>query len=247
MRIWACILKYQMSENPSFQGNRMNVPPRTPREKARDYALRVLRENIITLALEPGTKVSENELATEMGLSRTPVREALIELCNYGIVEIIPQNGSVISKIDYRHIDESRFMRLALETAAVREACDLAGPEDLEELQDIVQIQRMYLDNGNAKMLLKMDNKFHRQIFAICDKLLSFTLMQNMSVHFDRVRQLSLTTVKDIKIVEDHAGILKAVKARDKDRAGEIMTVHLTRYKTDKTVINEKYRQFIRE
>lgn len=225
----------------------MNLPERKPREKARDYALRVLRENIITLALEPGSKVSENELAGEMGLSRTPVREALIELSNYGIVEIFPQNGSVITKIDYRHIDEARFMRLALETAAVAEVCDLAAPEDLEDLQDNVQIQRMYLENGNARMLLKMDNRFHRRIFEICDKNLSFALMENLSVHFDRVRQLSLTTVKDIKIVEDHAAILDAIVRQDREGAKRVMTVHLTRYKTDKTLIHEKYHHFIRD
>ncbi|MCD8141250.1 MAG: GntR family transcriptional regulator [Planctomycetaceae bacterium] len=225
----------------------MNVPPRLPREKARDYALRVLRENIISLTLEPGARVSENELSSELGLSRTPVREALIELGNYGIVEIFPQHGSVISKIDYRHIEEARFMRLALETAAVAEVCDIATAEDVEELEDSVQIQKMYMDNGNAKMLLKMDNKFHRGIFAACDKLVSYTLMQNMAVHFDRVRQLSLTTVKDIKIIEDHRAIVEAIKAHDKERARDVMTLHLSRYKTDKTLIQDQYRRFIRE
>ncbi len=225
----------------------MNVPERLPREKARDFALRVLRENIISLALEPGCKVSESELADEMGLSRTPVREALIELGNYGIVETFPQNGVFISKIDYRSIEESRFMRLALETLAVQEACDVITAEQLEEMEDILQIQEMYLDNKNAKMLLKMDNRFHRGIFAACNKLLSYTLMQNMAVHFDRVRQLSLTTVKDIRIVEDHRGIVDAVKSRDKEKAKEMMTIHLSRYKTDQTSIKEKFRHLIRE
>lgn len=225
----------------------MNIVPRMPKEKARDYALRMLRENIITLALEPGGKVSENELALEMGLSRTPVREALIELGNYGIVEIYPQHGSVISKIDYRHIEEARFMRFALETEAVQEACDLADAEALEELEDNIQIQKMYIANGNSKMLLKMDNKFHRGIFAICDKLVSYTLMQNLAVHFDRVRQLSLTTVKDIKIAEDHRRILDAIKARNKTKAREIMALHLSRYKADKTLIQEEYKHFIKE
>lgn len=224
----------------------MNVSPRLPREKARDYALRVLRDNIISLALEPGCKVSESELATEMGLSRTPVREALIELGNYGIVETLPQNGVFISKIDYRCIEEARFMRLGLETLAVQEACDIITAEQLEELEDVLQIQKMYLDNQNAKMLLKMDNKFHHNIFAICDKLLSYNLMQSMSVHFDRVRQLSLTAVKDIKIVEDHRGIVDAIKNRDKERAKELMTLHLSRYKTDQSSIEKQYRHLIR-
>ena len=225
----------------------MNIPPRQPREKAREFALRVLRDNIISLALTPGCKVSESELATKMGLSRTPIREALIELANYGIVEIYPQNGVFISKIDYGRIEESRFMRLALELQAVQDACDLATPEFIEEMDDTLHIQAMYLENHNAKMLLKMDNKFHKLIFELCGKVLSYTLMQNMAVHFDRVRQLSLEMVKDIKIIEDHRLILEAVKAQDKDGARLAMAAHLSRYKTDRLIINEKYNHLISE
>ncbi len=225
----------------------MNVLPRQPREKARDYALRVLRDNIVSLELEPGCKVSETELATQMGLSRTPVREALIELGNYGIVETYPQNGVFISKIDYRNIEESRFMRLALEVQAVQDACDAATPEFIEEMEDILQIQAMYLENRNAKMLLKMDDKFHHLIFELCGKMLSYTLMQNLEVHFDRVRRLSLQAVKNLKIVDDHRQILDAVKAHDKERARQAMTAHLSRYKADKSHINEKFRHLIAE
>ncbi len=224
----------------------MNVPPRQNREKARDFALRVLRDNIISMTLEPGCRVSEKELAAELGLSRTPVREALIELANYGIIETFPQNGSIIAKIDYRHIEEANFMRMALETLAAEKACDLASDADIEELEDNLQIQKMYMDNGNAKMLLKMDNTFHMGIFAICDKLVSYALMQSMLVHFDRVRHLSLNTLKEIKIVEDHTNILAAIKAHDKHAAREEMSNHLSRFKADRTLISEKYRQYIK-
>lgn len=224
----------------------MNVPKRQSREKARDYALRILRDNIISLGLEPGSRVSEKELADELGLSRTPVREALMDLANYGIIETYPQHGTVIAKIDYRFIEEANFMRMALETLAVERVCDLVKDADIEELQDNVQIQKMYLENGNAKMLLKMDNQFHHAIFSLCDKLVSYSLMQNMMVHFDRVRQLSLTTIKDIKIVEDHVGILQAITARDKQLARQRMIHHLSRFKADKTLISEKYYHFIK-
>ena len=69
----------------------MHITERLPRETGRDYALRILKDNIVRLELEPGSMVSENELASELGLSRTPVREALIELSKVNIVEIYPQ------------------------------------------------------------------------------------------------------------------------------------------------------------
>ena len=75
----------------------MHISERLPRESSRDYALRIIKDNIISLRLEPGSQISENELATEMGLSRTPVREALIELAKVKIIETYPQRKSVVS------------------------------------------------------------------------------------------------------------------------------------------------------
>ena len=95
----------------------MKVLDRLSAENARTYALRVLQYNIINLELVPGSTVSENELSAILNLSRTPVREALIELSKVGLVEIQPQRGSYIAKIDYELIEESRFMRLVLENA----------------------------------------------------------------------------------------------------------------------------------
>lgn len=224
----------------------MHIPPRIPKEKARDYAIRVLRENIVSLTLEPGWKVSEAELAVRMGLSRTPVREALLELSNYGIIDVFPQHTSMIAKIDPVRIDEAQFMRLALETAAVRLACDVATEGQLGELAELVQIQKVYLGNGNSEMLLKMDNAFHRAIFAICHKLTSYNLMQNMAVHFDRLRLLTVTTLKNLKVVEDHESILAALRARDKTGVQQCMAIHLTRYKQDQTIIRENYRHLFR-
>ncbi len=219
----------------------MNIPPREPREKAREYALRVLRDNIVSLALAPGCKVSENELATQMGLSRTPVREALIELAHFGIVEIYPQNGVFISKIDYRRIEESRFMRLALELQAVREACGRKTPEFLQEMEETVGIQAMYLETRNVRMLLAMDDHFHSLLFSLGGKMLAYGLMRQMSVHFDRVRHLSLEMVQDLRIVEDHRAILAAIRSGAPELAAEAMAKHLSRYKTDRLVIKEKY------
>ena len=102
----------------------MHLLERLPRETGRDYALRTIKENIISLDLAPGSLVSENELSAEMGLSRTPVRESLIELAKVKIVEIIPQKGSVVSRIDYDLVEESRFMRHVLECAVVELDCE---------------------------------------------------------------------------------------------------------------------------
>ena len=98
----------------------MKLLEKLPGENARTYAVRVLMDNIIRLELAPGSSVSENELSVRMNLSRTPVREALIELSKLELVEILPKRGSYITRIDYDLIEESRFMRLTLEAAVLK-------------------------------------------------------------------------------------------------------------------------------
>ena len=93
-------------------------------ENARTYAIRVLLYNIVHLELPPGSAVSGNELSAILSISRTPVREALIELNRIGLVEILPQRGSYISKIDYNLVEESRFLRLVTENAVLKILCE---------------------------------------------------------------------------------------------------------------------------
>ena len=118
----------------------MQILERLPRETGRDYALRTIRDNIITLKLEPGSQISENELAAEMDLSRTPVREALIELSKVKIIEIYPQRKSMVSLIDYELVEESRFMRNLLECAVAELDCEMATPQDIRRLEDNLQL-----------------------------------------------------------------------------------------------------------
>ena len=125
----------------------MRLLERLPRESGGEYALRTIKENIINLELPPGSQISENELAAEMGLSRTPVREALIELSKVKIVDVQPQKKSSIPLIDYDMVEESRFMRDLLECAVVELDCEMAGPADLERLDENVRLQSLYMDD----------------------------------------------------------------------------------------------------
>jgi DNA-binding FadR family transcriptional regulator len=114
----------------------MRILPRKERENNRDYALRNLRENIIHLDLPPGSRISENDLSAQLGLSRTPVREALMELARVRLVEVYPQRGSAVSLIDYEMVEEACFMRRVLECAVVKEVCKMITPEERVELED---------------------------------------------------------------------------------------------------------------
>ena len=216
------------------------------RETSRDYALRVIRENIIQLELAPGSQISENELAAQLGLSRTPVREALLELSHVKIIESYPQRRSIVTLIDYDLVDEACFMRNLMECAVVQQVCVSASDDDLLRLKENVQLQEFYLSSSRPDRIMELDNQFHALLFSIVKKNLIYTMMQNMQIHFDRVRNMALSTVKELKIVEDHRMICNAVEQRDADQARRMMERHLTRYKVDANVLKQKYPNYFK-
>ncbi|MDR2940305.1 MAG: GntR family transcriptional regulator [Clostridiales bacterium] len=226
----------------------MIILKRNPHEYARDYALRVIRYNIIELELKPGSMVSENELASELGLSRGPVREALIELANVEIVEVYPQRGSVIALVDYDLVEEARFVRTTLETAVVERLCDMGpSPQDINKLRENLQLQQLYLDNENISKLWGLDNEFHAILFSAAGVARAHSFMRSMQLHFDRIRFMGTTVLAGPRNIVDHSEILEAVASRDSGLAKRLMYKHLTNYQIDKQSVYEKYPQYVKQ
>lgn len=222
----------------------MRITPRTARETGREYALRTIKDNIIRLELAPGSYISENELAAQLGLSRTPVREALIDLAGVKIVEIAPQKRTMVSYVNYDMVEEARFARRVLETAVVEMVCSLRTREDLECLEENVRLQRFYLEGGNYGGIMELDDRFHQMLFDIAQKPQSFQLVQHMAIHFDRVRSMALSEVKDMNIVEDHGRIVEALARQNPVEAKVLLEEHLDRYRFDETAIRSQYPQY---
>ena len=219
----------------------MELLDRQPSENARSYALRVLLHNIITLELAPGSAVSENELSQILKLSRTPVREALIELSKMGLVDIQPQRGSYIAKIDYELVEESRFMRLVLENAVLALVCEGISPEHEEMLRANMEEETRHLEAGDYTRLFELDTDFHRLLFTSVGMARTYSIIHSQMVHFDRLRALSLKSLKPDKIVEDHENILYAIGRRDSELAEMLMTRHLTRHRVEKSELIKLY------
>lgn len=224
----------------------MFITERLAKESAREYACRIIKYNIVSLELKPGSLVSENELAASLGLSRTPVREALIELSKLKIVEIFPQRGSFISLIDSDLVEEARFLRLTLESAMVELACDVAKEEDIIALEENLKLQEFYTDNNKKEKQLLLDNEFHELLFKINNKTFTYELFGGLMTHFDRVRSLSLTVIKDSKILSDHNAIVEAIKNKDKSLAKEVILKHLSRYKVDEQELRKEYPDYFK-
>lgn len=222
----------------------MTLLERLPQETDRSYALRNIKENIINLDLAPGSQISENELAAQMGLSRTPVREAITELSRVQIIKVVPQKKSTVAMIDYDMVEQARFMRHTLEYAVVELACEMITPEGLFRLEENLQLQQFYLQGRYYDKFLALDNQFHRTLFIIAQKSQVYDITENLSIHFDRVRRMSLDSVTDSKLIEDHTRIFNAIKNRDAAEARRITQIHLARYKLDAEAIRGKYPQY---
>jgi len=220
---------------------------REKREYAREYAMRVLRHNIINLNLKPGQLVSENEIAEALGVSRTPVREAFIELSRASLVEIYPQKGTYISHLDIDIIEETRFMRCAVEKAVVQLCCDVLSDTDIIFLENNLTLQKACVSQKNYKYLLSLDDSFHEYLFTACGKKMTYNLIKSVMAQFDRVRILNFAEMDMEVTVNEHKEILQAIKNKDKELSAKLMEKHLTRVIFDMSYLREKHPEYFKK
>ena len=223
----------------------MLVLNRLSGEGAREYVLRVLKKNIIECALKPGQMLSENALTEELNVSRTPVREALVELSKIDLIEVLPKRGSRVTKINYALVEESNFARKVLEKAIVEICCDLEKPQDFFRLEENLKLQKRFLYMSNQSRLLELDDEFHQLLLQMAKKSHVYDYLEDIRIPFDRIRYLSLLVIFDLQTVNDHIEILNAIRQRNKKEALAVMDKHLSRYLYDKTVIMERYPDYI--
>ena len=225
----------------------MKLPERLPRETGRDYALRVLKENIVNLEIAPGSQISENELSAALGISRAPIREALSELEKVKIVEIQPQKKTSVLLIDPALVEEARFMRSTLEDAVIGEVCMRRTEQDLFRLEENLTLQDLAFRSNALNQVMIKDNEFHRYFFEISRKPEIYQLMQTLQIHFDRVRNLTLHTIIDRKILEEHKEIFRCIREQDVENARIRLRAHLERVQVDSSVVRKAYPQYFKQ
>jgi DNA-binding GntR family transcriptional regulator len=190
-----------------------------------------VRDSIVSMELQPGQLISETALAQQFGVSRTPVREALIQLSNRGFVEVLPQRGTYVTKLCMRKIYEAQFIREALEVAVVSH---LAGAE--QELRDqvvskcakILDDQKIAADDDDSLAFQNLDDDFHQSLAILTKHFRTAELIEAEKAHMDRVRNLSLHISGQYKrILNQHIAIIKAIKSGSADKAATAMSVHL--------------------
>lgn len=187
-----------------------------------------LRESIVTAELEPGRRLSENELATPLGVSRTPVREALARLREDRLVAIVPQLGTFVTLISPAAVADAAFVREALECKAVRLTAERIDSAGLEELAANIVAQERAEADRDAESFDLLDESFHRTICIHSGHEIAWSLSRRANGHLDRVRRLSLPDNRYLsEMVSEHRNLLAAIANGDADEAEASLREHL--------------------
>ena len=187
-----------------------------------------IRDAIVSMELLPGQMISETALAEQFGVSRTPVREALIQLANIGFVDVLPQRGTYVSKFSLDKILEARFVREALEIAVVMFLAENATPELIQTCEKIIARQKIAAKEDDALAFQKLDDEFHQTLAGFTKYVRVASLIEAEKAHMDRVRNISLHMSGQYKrILAQHTAIIKAIKSGSGEEAAKAMGVHM--------------------
>ena len=202
---------------------------------AREVAYETIRSRIITMDLKPGDELNDRELAQELGISRTPMREALIMLNIAHMVVIKPQSGTHVAPIDLKLMEMEQFARFTLEKEILNR---IRGRLTAEQeaayrlnLESYRQLERDPDAENRETRMLDLDNAFHRRAFQLCGMEEHFDHMLSTFQHIERLRKFSLQTEENKSVCAAHTRILEAVLRGSEEDLSRALSDHLNRYK----------------
>ena len=213
-------------------GPRRSGRPRTATASARVYS--DLRAELVSLQRRPGEAISEAEIALSYGVSRTPVREAILKLSDEGLVEIFPQSGIFVARIPLAALPEAIVIRKALEETTARLAAERATSSQILNLHSILERQREVSAAADRELFHQADEAFHATIADVATYPGIWRLILQVKVHVDRYRRLTLPQQGRMgQVIAEHEIIMSAIERHDVAGAGIAMGKHLERLLAD--------------
>lgn len=198
------------------------------RASTRTHVYNVIRQAIISLELPPGQALSENELATRYAVSRTPVREALIRLADDGLIEVVPQLGTFVSRISVGDVLEVQFIRETLERASLPHAIKRIEATDERRLRRILDEQEDAEQDGDLQRWFATDEDLHRTLLEVGGHPKIWPIVSSAKAHLDRVRMLSLPNPDHLRALRaQHNAIVDHVSAKKRRDADNVLKEHL--------------------
>jgi len=198
-----------------------------PRGSVTQHVTAVLREAIVSLELKPGEVIDKGIVCERLGVSRFPVSEALARLSTEGLVDILPQRGSVVSLIRIADVGEYMLIRKALECEAVRALVAGSTPELLERLRAAMAQQSAAAGSGDRAGFHARDLDFHELLVDAMGFAKVKAIIESARANLDRARQLIITPRRLVHTLSEHQAIYDAIAAGDADAAEAAMRAHI--------------------
>ena len=201
-----------------------------------------LHADLVTMALMPGTPLTEKARTERFSVSRTPVREALIRLCEDGLVDIQPQSGTFVSRIPVAQIPEAVIIRKALEGATVERAAAGASRYDIAHLDRILALQRQLAAQDDTAAFLAADESFHEAIAVISGHPGIWDYLKPAKAQIDRARCLTMPALHRMtSVIDEHQTIRDAIASHDAKAAVAAMDRHLGAVIPDIAQLRDQY------
>ena len=216
-------------------------------ENNRAYTYRVLKENIMRLNLKPGESISEIELSEALDVSRTPVREAIVKLSEEKLVDVFPQRGSFVSKINLNLVEEAVFLRELCEKKILEIACkDPVSETLITELEKNIEYQKIVVNfNRDLHEFFDLDNYFHTLIFDYYNKKNVWKVIQRLATHYDRLRLIdALERINLENTIKQHIEIVNLIKDKNSRKINSLVNKHLSNFKEVINKFMEKYPEY---
>ena len=187
-----------------------------------------LREDILSGKYAQNDELREAAISKSMGVSRTPVREALRQLELEGLVNIIPNKGAYVNGITAKDIYDIYVIRSYLEGLCAKWACEHIEKDQIEELEEIIYLSEFHIQKEHWEQIFELDNRFHLSLYKSCGSKILEHILSDYHHYVERVRKNTLSSRERArKASEEHKAILEAVITKDEDRAERLANEHI--------------------
>jgi DNA-binding GntR family transcriptional regulator len=216
------------------------IPERKP---LGHYVFENLKQAIVRGDFSPGNRLVESRIAEAMGISRTPVREAIHKLEREGLIQKLPRGGFSVSNLTHEEIEETFGIRSVLESYAARLAAIKHQRQELEPLEEKIEEFQYHLNRGEMEALLQINTEFHALLYAMSRSPRLIKMINDLKDQIYRFRRIMLKKEKMAKTSnDDHRQMLGAMKKRDADRVETLVKQHILR--GQKIVLRELENRF---
>ncbi|MBF7096017.1 GntR family transcriptional regulator [Alkalibacter mobilis] len=207
----------------------------------REIVFTTMREAIINGDFKPGQRLMEVQLADQMGVSRTPVREAIRKLELEGLVVMVPRKGAYVAGLSSEDVKEVLEIRAVLEGLAASLAARNATEKDVEELKDIVEKFKSAANEQDVVKLINFDSDFHDVMYRTSKNKKLIQLISSLREQVQRFRVAYFTKIKSTQqLIEEHNQLVDAIAGKDSERARAVAETHIATTEKLITSIEEK-------